>query len=358
MTYDDYTAIDFALDENFRRWVKQSTPETERFWNEFIDRHPDKRPLIAEARLLVSRLKVNAETASPEQMQQLWERIRQDIQPGMATPAEAMTSEPETPVVPLRTASLRRASLRSRWSQPVRWAAVWVGLLLLAGLAYYRFGYDRTTQYQTAYGEKKTVTLPDGSVVTLNGHSTLTVDGWNGADDREVRLDGEAFFAVTRRQTPEGQPVKFRVRTADLNIDVLGTRFNVSYRRQQTEVVLQEGKVQVSRDRSADLPTVMKPGDKVTYSASDRRLSRTSVDPELVTSWRDNLLVFKDKPVSEIAQILSDSYGIEVDFVNREVAARRFSGSVPTDSVDVFFAKLEKLYGVSVRREGRRYRIE
>lgn len=349
MPYETSSAIDFALDERFRRWVKSPTPETSDFWATFVAQHPHQRDTILEARLLVSRLTVNVEIASPEQLQLLWNRIRSETQPDAAN---RLADRPR--VVPL-------------WrygAAPMRRAAVWVGLLLLAGLAWYQFGYDPATRYQTAYGETKTVTLPDGSVVTLNGHSALTLQGgWNEEDNREVILTGEAFFAVTKRKTVDGQPVKFRVRTTGLRIDVLGTRFNVNHRRNKTEVVLQEGQVQVSGDEvtsdpATSRPTVMLPGDMLTYSETSHRLTKAAVDPVAIISWQDKLLIFKDKPVAEIGQVLSDSYGIQIDFRNQEVARKRFSGSIPTDSVGIFFKKLEKLYGVSVRQSGGRYIIE
>ena len=350
MPYETFSAIDFALDERFRRWVKSPTPETSDFWASFVAQHPHKRDTIVEARLMVGRLTVNVETASPEQLQQLWSRIQRETQPNAADVQAGLT---------------RIVFLWRDWAAPRHRAAIWVGLLLLAGLAYYQFGYDLATRYETAYGETKTVTLPDGSVITLNGHSVLTLPGnWSELGNREVTLTGEAFFAVTKQKTADGQPIKFRVRTTGLHIDVLGTRFNVNHRRNKTEVVLQEGRVQVSGDEATNDPVasrptvVILPGDMLTYSESSHRLTKATVDPQTVISWQDKLLIFTDKPVVEIGQILSDSYGIQIDFRNSEIAAKHFSGSVPTDSVDVFFKKLEKLYGVNVRQSGVRYIIE
>ena len=349
MPYETFSVIDFALNEQFRRWVKSPTPETSDFWASFVDRYPHKRDTVDEARLLVSQLTVNVESASPEQLQQLWSRIQRETQP---TAADVLAD---------RT---RVVSLWRNWTAPMRRAAVWSGLLLLAGLTYYRFGYDPATRYETAYGETRTVTLPDGSVATLNGHSVLTLRGdWTEQANREVTLTGEAFFAVTKQKTAGGQPIKFRVRTTGLHIDVLGTRFNVNHRRNKTEVVLEEGQVQVSGDEAANdpaasRPTVMLPGDMLTYSETSHRLTKATVDPATVISWQDKLLIFKDRTVGEIGQALSDSYGIQIDFRNQEVASKHFSGSVPTDAIDVFFKKLEKLYGVNVRQSGRRYIIE
>lgn len=344
MPYETFTAVDFALDERFRRWVRAPSPETDAFWTAFLDQHPNQRATVAEARLLVGRLKVNAETASPERLQQVWDRIQQDTQ----------TNYNDQQAERTRVLSLWRS-----YTTPLRWAAVWGGLILLAGLAYYQFGRAETLRYETAYGETKTLTLPDGSEVTLNGHSTLTLaNNWDSATEREVLLTGEAFFAVTKQKSSNGQPVKFRVQTTGLRIEVLGTRFNVNHRRNKTEVTLQEGRVQVSDDKAASRPTVMKPGEMVTYMEANRSLTKAAVDPQLATSWRHNLLIYRNERIADIAQELSDSYGIQIQLRNREVASRRFSGSIPTDTVPQFFEKLQRLYGVSVRHVGQRYIIE
>lgn len=346
MPYETFTSVDFALDESFRLWVLKPTPKRDAFWSEFLEQHPHQRLTLVEARQLVADLNVNVRPPKPEQLAQLWTRIKAE------TDALSPESAPPDWVI-------------NRWSGApwLRWAAVWAGLLVLAGLAWYRFGPDDTTRYETAYGETRTVSLPDGSVVTLNGHSALTVaNNWPQAEDREVTLTGEAFFAVAKQQAANGRPVKFRVKTPGLVVEVLGTRFNVNHRRQTTEVVLQEGRVRVLPDNAPGQayarPTLMKPGEMLTYSETSHRLVRATVNVNAVVAWKQRLLIFSNRPVADIIRTISDNYGIEVDIHNQTLAARRFSGSFPADSVAVFFEKLEKMYDVTVRQSGQRYRID
>ena len=107
----------------------------------------------------------------------------------------------------------------------------------------------RRIHYTTAYGETKQLTLPDGTRVILNANSNLSyANDWASGEvsrTRSVRLAGEAFFKVTKRQTPTGSPVKFVVNSRDLQIAVLGTEFNVNQRGQAVSVMLNEGKVQI-----------------------------------------------------------------------------------------------------------------
>lgn len=346
MPYETFTPVDFALDERFRQWVRNPTIETIAFWEDFLNQHPQQRTGVAEARQLVAGLKVNVTPATPEQLAKLWSRIRAE------TNADSRPAKQSGRVLSLWT------------SVPLlRRAAVWSGLLLLAGLVWYRFGPDQTIRYETAYGETRTVSLPDGSVVTLNGHSTLTVAvRWQQAEDREVTLHGEAFFAVAKQKAADGHYVKFRVSTPGLRIDVLGTRFNVNHRRQTTEVVLQEGRVQVLADNPSDRgsarPALMKPGQMLTYSEITHQITKAPVDAAAVVAWQKRLLIFSNRPVADIIQTITDNYGIDVKINSPTLAQRRFSGSFPADSVDVFFEKLEKLYGVTVRETNRRYIID
>ena len=352
MKYVTYSAVDFATDENFRRWVTDPTPGSDAYWQLFLANHPDQQAVIDEARSLVSRIRVSVELASPETVQRMWTVVREAHSNDVAHHS-TQASANDAPIIPLGGTS-------RRWWQTVtvRGAAIAAGLLVLGGLLYRPFLAEKARTYHTDFGKKQTITLPDGSVVTLNGNSTLTVlPGWDEQAGRNVNLDGEAFFSVANKQTSGGQSVKFRVKTTDLTVEVVGTQFNVSRRRNKTDVVLQEGRVQITEAATNAAPTLMQPGERVTYSAQSHVLVKKTVDTWLFTSWQANLLIFRETPIADITRQLEDGYGLHIELRNATIGQRRFSGSVPTDSVTSFFTKLEKLYGVTVRRESGRYVI-
>jgi transmembrane sensor len=356
MNYATYSAVELALDEHFRRWVIDPTHDRETYWQSFLEKHPYQQAVVEEARALVSRLVINAEQASPETLQRMWAAIQQGQPTDQQTDYLELTNDTEandTPVIPLTDSR--------RWWQrgTYRVAAAALAIFLLGGPLWLQLQPAEPLVYQTAFGKTQTVRLPDGSVVMLNGNSRLNVPGdWTGEDTRVVTLDGEAFFSVAKQKNADGQPVKFRVRTPDLTVEVLGTQFNVSHRRSQTEVVLQEGSVQITDPNTNAAPTLMQPGERVTYSTTDHRLVKRAVDTQLFTLWRDNLLVFRDQPIADIVQQLEDNYGLRIEIRAAGLAQRTFSGSIPTDSVQLFFTKLEKLYGVTARREADRYVID
>ena len=118
-----------------------------------------------------------------------------------------------------------------------------------------------TTQYSTTFGEWKTITLPDGSVVELNANSLLTITKhWSENNNRTVWLTGEAFFKVKKIPSTK---CKFIVKTKDLKVEILGTSFNVNSRFDQTEVFLEEGKVKLYLGNTKEY---MAPGEFIAFS--------------------------------------------------------------------------------------------
>jgi ferric-dicitrate binding protein FerR (iron transport regulator) len=206
----------------------------------------------------------------------------------------------------------------------------------------------------TAYGEIQDIELPDGSKLTLNGNSTLRYDkSWDDPASREVWLEGEALFVVSKQPIKASKPdatafAKFTVHTEELDIQVLGTIFSVNHRNQQTQVILSEGSVKVITPQQGDEDLIMQEGEMVNYA--NNQLQLLQVDTESQHSWKDELVIFKDIPVGEILIRLENTYGYRVEIGERsKLTERRFSGSFPRDSVEVLLDKLVKLYQDDIR---------
>jgi ferric-dicitrate binding protein FerR (iron transport regulator) len=223
-----------------------------------------------------------------------------------------------------------------------------VGVLVLS-----TFNRSNFTTQRTIFGKQKEIILPDQSVVILNGNSSIRyASAWNSEKAREVWLEGEAYFSVQHTQSHQ----KFIVHTSDLlQVEVLGTKFNVNNRNKATNVVLQEGKVKVS---DASSTYTMQPGEMVSYSLQKPRLIPKKVNAQVLVAWKDNILLFKDESLHAIFSRLRESHGIKVIFKNAAIAEEVFNGSVPGDSVELLFDKIEKLYPVKVTRENDEYIIE
>ncbi|MBO0930233.1 FecR family protein [Fibrella aquatilis] len=248
-----------------------------------------------------------------------------------------------------RPAPVFTVSQNPAWLPP-RWLlSMAASLLLVLGLGYLtrgRWAYDR---YETPYGQTKTLQLADGSDVTLNAHSSLRVPRFGfGNGDREVWLNGEGYFSV-RHTTGDH---KFIVHTTDLDVRVLGTRFNVSTRSRRTEVVLSEGSVQLVRPRQPANPLLMKPGEQATLAEGDTSIRRKLVAlPEEAGAYRQSRLVFADTPLSQVAERIQDFYGVRVLVPNRDLARRELTGTLPNNDLNVVLRTLSLSYNLAVERQ-------
>jgi transmembrane sensor len=207
------------------------------------------------------------------------------------------------------------------------------------------------TRCLTDYGEVKNFTMPDGSAITLNANSSLSFPTvWDEQEEREVQLTGEAFFEVAKKTGKSN--AKFVVHTKGIDIEVLGTQFNVNNRRDKVQVVLQEGKVSLSPAGKEHSQTLMTPGDLVEYSQKDNKMEHRKVNPFMYSSWKEEETLFEDKPLLEIAQQLEDTRGMQVIFAEDSLRQLRFTGSLPNNDLDKFLLILSKSFGITVSRKG------
>ncbi|WP_460950366.1 FecR family protein [Spirosoma daeguense] len=336
-SYQQFTLRDFVLDEAFRKWVFQPDEINMTYWHTFMLKNPDKQAIIDEAASLLLHLNARYDDltdASQQRIQQVVERAFDD---------QAVKSV----VQPLWG-----------WQRP---KAIWqvaasiVGLLLIAGgIIYYQL-LPKQQQIHTAFGENRNVTLPDGSTVLLNGNSTLTyTDQWDNEESREVWLDGEGFFKVTKKQNVAGR-VKFITHTPGLDITVLGTQFNVNTRRGSTAVTLVEGRVQLSKpDAPSGRIIDMKPGQFASTKPSIENVEIREEKPELHTSWVDHQFVFDNTSLADIAQQLRDTYGLEIVFEDSDLANRRFTGNLSNQSIETLLTTLSLTFDLTAQRDGNR----
>jgi len=248
-----------------------------------------------------------------------------------------------------QTPEITQAGSASKWVAYRVVAAM--ALLLLTGSAIWTYVSSPSMHtYATHYGETARVKLPDGSLVTLNAHSKLTYQDWEVEKDREVWLEGEAFFEVQKKKRPGGK-VKFVVHTADLHVEVLGTRFNVSDRGNRTQVVLEEGKIRLHLTKETGTIIYMKPGELIEYVDSAPLPFKRAVDPHSFVSWKDDQLVLNGKSMQDIAQLVTENYGIEVIIQDTKTARLQLQGSIPAHNLDELIEALTLAADIKISRE-------
>ena len=335
--YTTYRAIDFARNECFQQWILQSTPEATVFWECWLKEHPDKKAEVEEARQLILMLGRREQVVEERQARRMKQHIFAHLPP---------TSLAEVPKKP------------RRW--PV-WAAACLLVLLLGGLGRWTYRQWAYVTYATDYGEKQELTLPDGSQITLKANSRLRHSrDWNPGHEREVWLDGEAFFHVKKTLVHHDKTTKERAAryakfvvhaTAVVDIAVLGTEFNVNTREDDTEIVLKSGSVQVEiKQDEQQKMLLMKPGDLVEVKQHQRKITQKQVDPHVYVAWKENMLIFDELTLSAVARKLEYAYGVDIVFQDSTLARRKFKGFVPADNLDVLLEAFTELYGIQIKK--------
>lgn len=180
-------------------------------------------------------------------------------------------------------------------------------LLVLVGV----FWWTRPVAYEAPLGDSLQLTLSDGSGIVLNSGSRLTLRRSFGKNDRDLTLDGEAFFDVAHASVP------FNVSTFNGTITVLGTRFNVrawtSDDQPETVVALEEGSVLLRNELGDAAEVILKPGEVSRISGSDRPSVPSLADLNQALAWRQGAWMFVDKGVGVIADEVSRRFDVVID---------------------------------------------
>jgi transmembrane sensor len=225
-------------------------------------------------------------------------------------------------------------------------AAAFIGILVCSYLIIYLPNSNQYRTETTSYGKTREVLLPDGSTVTLNSNSIIKYkSNWSSQEQRVVELQGEAFFKVTH--TAGNQ--KFIVEAGTLKVEVLGTEFNVMTRKSRSFVVLNKGKIKL--DVSGEDDYIMKPGEMVEVNPSQSSIMKRMVNPELYSSWRNNVLTFNATPLGDIARVIEENYDLKIEIPDKMLAAERFTGAIPVDEdINVLLTMLSKSYQFEIKK--------
>jgi transmembrane sensor len=249
----------------------------------------------------------------------------------------------------LKSAPLRSATRPSarRWFAPQRSAiAAAVATLALGGLWFAWSDRPQPWTIETAAGEQRTVVLADGSRVSLDGATRLTLDR---RDPRDVSLQaGRALFEVVH---DESDP--FRVAAGDASLTDLGTTFDVTRLNRGVRVSVSEGVVRVDQDGAS---ATLNAGEGVL--ATPQGLERRSLPPEDVGGWREGRLSYADETLGVVAQDLERALHRPVR-VAPSLSERRFTGSLSTRmDASELRPRLSRLLGVSIVEDGDGWRLE
>ncbi len=293
MNYKLYRAEDFASDESFIAYVLKTDEKAILFWKDWIIHHPEKLDEVYNAERLLAKLTFRLE--------------EQELQDEFSKFDDFLNEQP-TPVVAFEPLPKNRFIFK-------RWTIAAVLCLVFSLGGYY--AYEKSNQeptyitYRNGDGKISKFVLSDGSQITLSSNSTLRYPKEFIGDKREVALDGEGFFEITKDKTKP-----FTVLANGIKTTVLGTKFNVmSYKnRSVIQIALIEGKVEVQTASGRD-KLLLNPSEMATFDKEKSNLVRTTFSEKNVTAWRSGMVIFDRASFKDVAEKLKNIYGIEL--INR-----------------------------------------
>jgi len=201
-----------------------------------------------------------------------------------------------------------------------QWMAMAASLVLLLAVASFLRFSARTIE--SGPGERASIELPDGSLVELNAVSTLSFHPYWWWAQREVKLDGEAFFQVEKGST-------FKVSSSPAITEVLGTSFNIYTRGTSYRVICHSGEVMVNSLLSDDHVFLTK--DMQASLAPSGSIEVIKLDPlEDSPGWKNNMLMFSSVPLRLVFDEIERQYGIKI--MSPGIRDFHFSGNFALDA--------------------------
>lgn len=194
-------------------------------------------------------------------------------------------------------------------------------------------------QIITANGSKGRFELPDGTIVWLNGNSTLTY--WDSYTNgkRDVTLKGEAYFDVKKNTNSP-----FSVQLGDLTVQVLGTKFNVSNygTDRMVKMALLSGSIKIT-GTELKKELILKPDELYTYSRQSGKGYIEQVEAQLYANWIKDKLVFDNEKLSDIIICLEGWYGVSFNCKKSFAERTRMSFTVRGESIDEILSAMEMI---------------
>lgn len=228
------------------------------------------------------------------------------------------------------------------WKPILRIAAIFIVLLGAAGFWY--LSNKHATPMIVSSGEQiKLETLPDGSQVTLNKQSTIEYAAIF-KKERQVKLDGEAFFNVA--QDP-GKP--FILKVNDVTVKVLGTSFNVKSVNGKTEVIVESGAVEVTKNNNS---VQLRQHEKAVITPDQTAPSKQNNTDELYNYYRTKTFVCNNTPLWKLVEILNEAYGVDIVIGDNKKRDLQINSTFTNSSLDSTLQVIGLTYEINVEKSG------
>lgn len=330
MDISAFKTVDFVFDPSFRKWVLEEDEKETLIWQNLLSQYPGKKEEALEARRILLRYKADDFQMDGAERGQVWQKIVRE------------TGEEEASVeIPFSNKSqLYGPSKVRRRVYLEQWQGVAAILVLAFGLGFLasRVLYEEVEKIQTNVltfrehhtpkGIKSSFILPDGTSVIMNSGSTIKYLSGFEPDKREVLLEGEAYFDVSKdAERP------FTVVSSDgISVTALGTSFMVeAYPDEGTHISLLIGKVSVEFGLD---PVFLEVGEGVKITPDKKKYDKGPINKEQVLAWTNKTIYFDKTPIAEAIRILENWYGIEVELKNQPPANLLLTGRFKDETLE------------------------
>lgn len=218
--------------------------------------------------------------------------------------------------------------------QPMNWRRYcqYAAAILVLGLvSYFSYVGGEThlkealaeVRVEAPMGSQTRLHLPDGTSVVLNAGSHITYPQDFGVETRRVKLQGEGYFEVAHNAK-----MPFSVQSKDLEVRVLGTKFNFrDYPEdEQVSVSLMEGKVSLNNLIQKEAEMILHPNERVVLDKKGGKMVKETIETAADKLWTEGRMLFQELPLSEVATILERNYGVQISFAADSLKDLRFYG--------------------------------
>ena len=354
--YNINTIDDLISNDSFKRWILEKNEEDAKFWNHWLEEHPDELELVATAKVLIVSI-IDTNEVSIEEIEEQVFILRHAMQ---AYDRKLIKNETKNTNNKRLFIGSKRKVVQLFFGKNQWWKMA--ALLLIICGSYIIYSHSVSTknilykyevfltetsnqgiEYKNSDDSARKIVLPDGSEVMLEVNSKLTCAKNFNADKREVFLTGEAFFKVTKN------PVRpFIVYSKNIITKVLGTSFWIkSINDKKVSVIVRTGKVSIFRPKNfkeadAGSPilsgTVLTPNQQVVYDVENDQMNKSLVNaPKSFDMVSPDSFVFDATPAVKVFKKLQDAYGINILIDEETLASCSVSASLGDES---FYEKL------------------
>lgn len=318
MNQHNHTPIDDLL---VKYLLRETTPEENQAVETWLDNTPANRHYYEQLRLIWEKsihLSASPLIETEGEEEKAWQTFRKRLnKPAPGRP---------TPVIPLP------------------WAVAAAAAILLPILFFTFFGWPGNQPLQTLSAGNTIVTdtLPDGTCVTLNTHSTLIRP--KKFNHRTVRLQGEAFFQVA---TDKEHP--FQLAANGVTITVLGTAFNVLTDSMTTHISVESGRVRVANSSGA---IEVGAGETIALGSGDRQLQKHPALPAFHNYYHPRVFVCNETPLGQLTDALQKAYGVPIIIEDSTLRMQPISVTFRNESLDRILTVLGETLNIKSFKSG------